>query len=39
MFTFEGIVLGLIFKKRRVLVVFTGVFMNLVTAAIGYLFF
>ena len=34
--TFEGIVLALAFKDRRVLAFATGVMMNLVTAAIGY---
>jgi hypothetical protein len=36
---FEGIILALIFKERRLLAAFTGLFMNFVTAALGYLFF
>ncbi len=34
---FEGIVLGLMFRDRRALAFATGVVMNVVTAAIGYL--
>ncbi len=36
---FEGLIYGLIFKDRQKLALFTGVFINIVTAAIGYIFF
>ncbi len=36
---FEGMILALIFKDRRMLALFTGIFMNIVSAAVGYIFF
>ncbi|OGL95698.1 hypothetical protein A2348_03655 [Candidatus Uhrbacteria bacterium RIFOXYB12_FULL_58_10] len=36
---FESLVYGLIFKGRRNLAIFTGISVNIVTAAIGYIFF
>lgn len=36
---FEGAVFAYIFRSRRILASFTGVFMNVVTAAIGFIFF
>lgn len=36
---FEGLLLGMLFQKKYQLAIFTGVFMNIVTASIGYFMF